>query len=88
MPGGGYALPGLPFVRPAFNLFTTLDEAGVGGLKIPGGANAYRGYSTVRSGSPDKAQRAASGKTVSTFRTFLPFNNRTGFSFNSFFGFI
>ena len=59
-----------------------------GGLKTPGGATAYRGYRTVQSGSPDKAQRAASGKTVSTFRAFLPFNNRTGFSFNSFFGFI
>ncbi|KZQ49021.1 hypothetical protein A3N43_04560 [Klebsiella aerogenes] len=25
MPGGGCALPGLRFVRPAFNVFTTLD---------------------------------------------------------------
>uniref|UniRef100_UPI003F55A825 hypothetical protein n=1 Tax=Klebsiella aerogenes TaxID=548 RepID=UPI003F55A825 len=35
LPDGGCALSGLPFVRPAFNFFTTLDEtAGVGGLKI------------------------------------------------------
>ncbi|EIW8708898.1 TPA: hypothetical protein MH691_06500 [Klebsiella pneumoniae] len=34
-PGGGYALPGLRSVLPAFNLFTMLAEtAGVGGLKI------------------------------------------------------
>ncbi|PXL57277.1 hypothetical protein DMS35_07440 [Klebsiella variicola] len=32
------------------------------GLNIPGGASAYRGYSAVQFGSPDKAQRAASGK--------------------------
>ena len=31
-------------------------------LKIPGGATAYRGYSNVQFGSPDKAQCAASGK--------------------------
>ncbi|RSW10111.1 hypothetical protein EGH51_00150 [Klebsiella aerogenes] len=31
--------------------------------QIPGGAAAYRGYSAVRFGSPEKAQRAASGKT-------------------------
>ncbi|PLC38896.1 hypothetical protein C0Q87_01515 [Klebsiella aerogenes] len=38
-------------MRPAFNLFTMLAEtAGVGGLKIPGGASAYRGYSTVQFG--------------------------------------
>ncbi|OVK39932.1 hypothetical protein CEG88_13100 [Klebsiella aerogenes] len=30
--------------------------------KPPGGAAAYRGYSALRFGSPDKAQRAASGK--------------------------
>ena len=30
--------------------------------KIPGGANAYRGYSVVRFGSPEKAQCAASGE--------------------------
>ncbi len=36
VPGGGYALPGLRSVRPAFNVFTTLAEtAGAGGLKIP-----------------------------------------------------
>ena len=58
-----YALPDLRSVRPAFNLFTTLaDTAGAGDLKIPGGAAAYRGYSTMRFGSPEKAQRAASGK--------------------------
>ncbi|MGG8281367.1 hypothetical protein [Klebsiella sp. 141240] len=46
------------------NVFTALAEtAGVGSLKIPGGAAAYRGYSTMRFGSPEKAQRAASGKT-------------------------
>ncbi|GKO78793.1 hypothetical protein NUBL17186_07290 [Klebsiella quasipneumoniae] len=32
-------------------------------VKIPGGATAYRGYSAVRFGSPEKAQCAASGKT-------------------------
>ncbi|EPL8006443.1 hypothetical protein PQE34_004394 [Klebsiella aerogenes] len=32
--------------------------------KSPGGAAAYRGYSTMRFGSPEKAQRAASGKTL------------------------
>ncbi|CAM4464223.1 hypothetical protein SK44_02375 [Klebsiella aerogenes] len=65
MPDGGInALSGLRSVRPTFNLFTMLAEtAGVGGLKIPGGAAAYRGYSAVRFGSPEKAQRAASGKT-------------------------
>ncbi|QBL50242.1 hypothetical protein BMD99_017825 [Klebsiella sp. PO552] len=31
-------------------------------VKIPGGATAYRGYSTVLFGSPEKAQCAASGK--------------------------
>ncbi|GKM60254.1 hypothetical protein NUKP67_35750 [Klebsiella variicola] len=30
--------------------------------KIPGIATAYRGYSVVRFGSPEKAQRAASGE--------------------------
>jgi hypothetical protein len=30
--------------------------------KSPGGDAAYRGYSTMRFGSPEKAQRAASGK--------------------------
>ncbi|PMC16677.1 hypothetical protein CJ207_18195 [Klebsiella aerogenes] len=30
--------------------------------KSPGGAAAYRGYSAVRFGSPEKAQCAASGK--------------------------
>ncbi|HHT2830466.1 hypothetical protein [Klebsiella aerogenes] len=30
--------------------------------KSPGGAAAYRGYSALRFGSPEKAQRAASGK--------------------------
>ncbi|PCQ12820.1 hypothetical protein CP995_25330, partial [Klebsiella pneumoniae] len=30
--------------------------------KSPGGATAYRGYSAVRFGSPEKAQCAASGK--------------------------
>ncbi|ATM92538.1 hypothetical protein EGH51_14000 [Klebsiella aerogenes] len=34
--------------------------------KFPGGAAAYRGYSAVRFGSPEKAQRAASGKTLKT----------------------
>ncbi len=35
MPGGGYALPGLEFVRPVVNLFTSLAEtAGADGLKI------------------------------------------------------
>ncbi|STT50524.1 Ferric hydroxamate ABC transporter [Klebsiella pneumoniae] len=32
------------------------------GFNIPGGAIAYRGYSAVRFGSPDKAQCASSGK--------------------------
>ncbi len=32
------------------------------GFNIPGGAIAYRGYSAVRFGSPDKAQCALSGK--------------------------
>ncbi|AVO77149.1 hypothetical protein AM459_08320 [Klebsiella pneumoniae] len=55
------ALPGLRSARPAFNLFTMLTEtAGVGGLKTPGGAAAYRGYSAVRFGSPEKAQCVAS----------------------------
>ena len=63
LPDGGCALSGLRSVRPAFNLFTMLTEtAGVGGLKTPGGAAAYRGYSAVRFGSPEKAQCAASGK--------------------------
>ncbi|RSW49516.1 hypothetical protein EGH44_08490 [Klebsiella aerogenes] len=31
-------------------------------LSTPGGAAAYRGYSALRFGSPEKAQRAASGK--------------------------
>ena len=57
-------LSDLQSVRPAFNLFTMLAETvGVGDLKTPGGAAAYRGYSAVRFGSPEKAQRAASGKT-------------------------
>jgi hypothetical protein len=52
LPDGGCALSGLRSVRPAFNLFTMLTEtAGVGGLKTPGGAAAYRGYSAVRFGS-------------------------------------
>ncbi len=35
VPGGGYALPGLEFVRPVVNLFTSLAQtAGAGGLKI------------------------------------------------------
>ena len=35
VPGGGYALPGLEFVRPVVNFFTSLAEtAGAGGLKI------------------------------------------------------
>ena len=56
------ALPGLPGVRPAVNVFITLAETnGAGELKIPGGAVAYRGYSVLRLGSPEKAQRAASG---------------------------
>ncbi|HBX5277945.1 TPA: hypothetical protein MH395_25735 [Klebsiella pneumoniae] len=56
------ALPGLRSARPAFNVFTMLTEtAGVGGLKTPGDAAAYRGYSAVRFGSPEKAQCAASG---------------------------
>ena len=56
-------LSDLQSVRPAFNLFTTLTEtAGTGDLKTPGGAAAYRGYSALRFGSPEKAQRAASGK--------------------------
>ncbi len=50
--------------RPAVNFFTTLaDTTGAGDLKTPGGAAAYRGYSAVGFGSPEKAQRAASGKT-------------------------
>ncbi|HHR0843785.1 TPA: hypothetical protein ACS28R_001777, partial [Klebsiella aerogenes] len=50
-------------VRPAFNLFTMLAKAAsAGDLNPPGGAAAYRGYSTLRFGSPEKAQRAASGK--------------------------
>ena len=57
-------LSDLQSVRPAFNLFTMLTEtAGAGDLKTPGGATAYRGYSALRFGSPEKAQRAASGKT-------------------------
>ncbi|HBW2275149.1 hypothetical protein L1C29_10190 [Klebsiella pneumoniae] len=56
LPDGGCALSGLQSVRPAFNLFTMLTEtAGVGGLKPPGGAAAYRGYSAARFGSPEKA---------------------------------
>ena len=56
-------LSDLRSVRPAFNLFTMLTEtAGAGDLKTPGGATAYRGYSALRFGSPEKAQRAASGK--------------------------
>ena len=56
LPDGGCALSGLRSVRPAFNVFTMLTEtAGVGGLKTPGGAAAYRGYSAVRFGSPEKA---------------------------------
>ena len=35
-------------------------------VKIPGGATAYRGYSAVRFGSPEKAQCAASGKSPAT----------------------
>ncbi|WP_204311935.1 hypothetical protein, partial [Escherichia coli] len=50
MPVSGYALSGH-------------GPAGTNGLKTPGGAAAYRGYSAVRFGSPEKAQRAASGKT-------------------------
>ncbi|PVF76535.1 hypothetical protein CSC18_1377 [Klebsiella aerogenes] len=38
------------------------DTTGAGDLKTPGGAAAYRGYNTMRFGSPEKAQRAASGK--------------------------
>ncbi len=69
MPGGGCALPGLRFVRPVINLFTALAEtAGVGGLTLPGGAAAYQGYSALRFGSPEKAQRAASGKKPSDQR--------------------
>ncbi len=34
------------------------------GFNIPGGAIAYRGYSAVRFGSPDKAQCASSGKSL------------------------
>ncbi|OZZ90865.1 hypothetical protein CDA39_25145 [Klebsiella pneumoniae] len=35
MPGGGSALPGIRFVRPAVNLFTIVAEtAGADGLKI------------------------------------------------------
>ena len=37
--------------------------------KSPGGAAAYRGYSTMRFGSPEKAQRAASGKTLKKVQT-------------------
>ena len=60
MPDGGInALSGLRSVRPAFNLFTMLAEtAGVGGLKIPGGAAAYRGYSA-------EAIRFPAGATLS-----------------------
>ncbi|ALK15926.1 hypothetical protein D4N06_05025 [Klebsiella pneumoniae] len=44
MPGGGFALPGLRSVRPAFNLFTVLAEtAVVGGLKIAETFPAGRG---------------------------------------------
>ncbi len=58
-------LSDLQSVRPAFNLFTMLAEtAGAGDLKTPGGAAAYRGYTALRFGSPEKAQRAASGKTL------------------------
>ncbi|RRE17931.1 hypothetical protein EAN91_23595 [Klebsiella pneumoniae] len=41
-------------------------------VKIPGGATAYRGYSAVRFGSPEKAQCAASGKIPATI------NKRSG----------
>ncbi len=37
--------------------------------KSPGGAADYRGYSTMRFGSPEKAQRAASGKTLKKVQT-------------------
>ncbi|KLF03441.1 hypothetical protein YA24_07545 [Klebsiella aerogenes] len=58
-------LSDLQSVRPAFNLFTMLTEtAGAGDLKTPGGTAAYRGYSALRFGSPEKAQRAASGKNT------------------------
>ena len=44
MPGGGYALPGLQFVRPVVNLFTSLAEtAGAGGLNIAETFPAGRG---------------------------------------------
>jgi len=57
------ALSGLRSVRPAFNLIIVLAEtAGTNDLKTPGGAAAYRGYSAVRFGSPEKAQRAVTGQ--------------------------
>ncbi|MBX4413236.1 hypothetical protein K4G92_22915, partial [Mycobacterium tuberculosis] len=46
------------FVEKAESL-TVLD-----GFNIPGGAIAYRGYSAVRFGSPDKAQCAAIRETL------------------------
>ncbi len=45
LPDGGCALSGLRSVRPAFNLAPPPP---------PVGAAAYRGYSAVRFGSPEK----------------------------------
>ncbi|HDS7112983.1 TPA: hypothetical protein QH394_000594 [Klebsiella aerogenes] len=42
--------------------YPTYGTTGAGDLKIPGGAAACRGYCALRLGSPEKAQRAASGK--------------------------
>ncbi len=46
LPDGGCALSGLRSVRPAFNLASPPPP--------PVGAAAYRGYSAVRFGSPEK----------------------------------
>ena len=47
LPDGGCALSGLRSVRPAFNLAPPPPPP-------PVGAAAYRGYSAVRFGSPEK----------------------------------
>ena len=48
LPDGGCALSGLRSVRPAFNLASPPPPP------PPVGAAAYRGYSAVRFGSPEK----------------------------------
>ncbi|ATX87041.1 hypothetical protein EGH56_01780 [Klebsiella aerogenes] len=60
MPHPAYGPCGLPLIySPRWLTLLVLVIS-----KSPGGATAYRGYSTMRFGSPEKAQRAASGKTL------------------------